>query len=99
MDSFKALTGLNAPPSAQTETYTSVSSLPSSVVFRGLCGNVSLVGVFAVNQDIYYSNGAEYCYFPSLDLYTKRTGFTDIPATAFRFPKTPTNLKNAGNCR
>lgn len=99
MEAFKASTGLMSPPPTQTESYTNISSLPGNLQFHGLCGATVLVGVFAVNQDLYYSNGAEYCYFPSLELYTQRTGFTDIPASAFRFPKTPTNLKNAGVCR
>jgi hypothetical protein len=99
MDSFEYLTGLTTPPPAQTEKHFNISALPLNLTFRGICGGQSLVGLFAVDQGIYYSNGAEYCYFPNMELYTQRTGLTDLPASVFRFPKAPTNLRSAGACQ
>ncbi len=54
-------------------------------------------GPFFVGINLYNSNGSTYCYFPSMDLFTKVTGLTSV-ATVPRYSTIPSGLVDAGVC-
>jgi hypothetical protein len=55
-------------------------------------------GLFVVGVGLYYSNGVAYCYFPSMELFTARTGRTNADGLR-RFSQIPSQMKNDGNCK
>jgi hypothetical protein len=55
-------------------------------------------GLFTIGgRDIYYSNGSHYCYFPTMEVYFRLTGRTDIVGVP-DYPAVPAGLIFAGNC-
>lgn len=56
-------------------------------------------GLFTIGGiHIYYSNGSAYCYFPTMELYTLRTGKTNISGVR-NFTSIPSIMRNDGNCQ
>jgi hypothetical protein len=55
-------------------------------------------GLFMVPPHIYYSNGLAYCYFPSMEFFTQRTGRTNVNGIR-QFSSIPTTMRNDGNCQ
>jgi len=55
-------------------------------------------GLFVVGINIYYSNGSSYCYFPTMALYTARTGKTNIDGVR-RYQSIPSVMRFDGNCQ
>lgn len=96
MAQFKDLTGYGVIPENLTSR---LSAYSGDAQFSGLCAGASLRGIFAVGIDLLYSNGAEYCKFPSVEIYTARTGLNSLPADAFVFPKYPSQIPYVGLCR
>lgn len=96
MAQFKDLTGYGSIPENVTSR---LSTYPGDAQFCGLCARASLSGIFGVGVDLFYSNGSEYCKFPSMEFYTARTGVKSLPAEAFVFPKYPSQLPYVGLCQ
>ncbi|NUN04732.1 MAG: hypothetical protein HUU57_03125 [Bdellovibrio sp.] len=54
-------------------------------------------GPFMVGINLYNSTGSTYCYFPSMELFTKLTGLTGVE-TVPRYSAIPSGLVDAGVC-
>ena len=79
-----------APPTAPRPAPTPAPApAPPTVISEGL---------FVVGVGIYYSNGSAFCYFPSMELYTRRTGRTDVVGVR-QYSALPTAMKNDGSCK
>lgn len=81
-ESYRELTGR-----VSTDGLAIFSTLPSQMIGVRYCFRAS-EGLFKIGADIYYSNGTGYCYIPSMEFFTARTGrinadgireFTDLP--------------------
>lgn len=55
-------------------------------------------GLFAILPNIYYSNGSAYCYFPSMEHFTLRTGRTNAEGIRL-VPSIPAVMRNDGLCQ
>ena len=55
-------------------------------------------GLFKIGVNIYYSNGANYCYFPNMAHFTARTGRTNADGIRL-VTSIPASMRNDGNCQ
>ena len=88
---------------------TRYSSVPSNMNFVGAC-KPSVIpveepvqtkipeGLFKVGHGLYYSNGHAYCYFPSMEIYTRLTGKRDAEGVK-SYPSIPASMVNHGSCK
>jgi hypothetical protein len=99
LESFRNSTGRSSTSGIRT-----FSQIPSSMGNDGICdyfiSNQTAIptGLFRIGIDLYYSNGAAFCYFPSMDLFTRRTGKTTIVGIP-PYSRIPTIMKNEGHCQ
>ncbi len=55
-------------------------------------------GLFMSGSGIYYSNGSAYCAFPSMDVFTKKTGRTNADGITY-YATIPQIMRNDGVCQ
>lgn len=55
-------------------------------------------GLFVYGVGIYYSNGSAFCQFPNMEMFTQRTGRTDINGIRV-YSSLPQIMKNDGVCQ
>ena len=83
---------------------TRYQTIPSSLKYTGACKPEEPVltkipeGLFLVGTGLYYSNGQAYCYFPSMEVYTRLTGRTDA-AGVKSYSSIPSTMTNHGTCK
>lgn len=87
------------PDAPQVVPSPTPSSTPTPVTGGGSDGESAISeGLFVVGVGLYYSNGLAYCYFPSMEHFTSRTGRTNADGLR-RFSQIPLQMKNDGNCK
>ncbi len=91
-ESYKAITG-----KSDAEGVKCFTNLPSAMEQVENCFVIPK-GLFKIKSDLYYSNGLNYCYFPTMEVYTKITGKTDANGVT-EYSKIPMTMISDGNCK
>ncbi len=89
----------------------SYASIPTVMKNEGVCQYQTITpnpivssqtpiseGLFVVGISIYYSNGSAYCYFPTMSLFTQKTGRTNIDGIR-TVSGIPSIMTFNGNCQ
>jgi hypothetical protein len=75
----------------------SISSRPTNLNQKPDCFKIQS-GIFKIGFDLYYSNGSHFCYFPTMEIYTARTGRTEANGVP-SYTELPIVMKNDGSCK
>lgn len=79
-------------------TVPAVTPTPTVVPVASPSAAAISAGTFVVNGSAYYSNGAAYCYFPTMSVFSQMTGQSDF-AGIRTFSSIPAVMWSEGNCQ
>jgi hypothetical protein len=92
LTSFYEISGSSNPNGLPT-----ISNQPTNMNQKSDCFKIS-EGIFKIGINLYYSNGGQYCYFPTMEIYTAKTGRTEANGVA-SYTELPIVMRNDGDCQ
>lgn len=85
------------PSTPQPEPTPAPTPAPTPGIVDSAAPAVIPAGYFMNGVNLYYSNGAKYCYVPSMEFYTAVAGTSSVDS-AKRYSSMPSGMTQAMNC-